>query len=578
MAKYINLFMWGYQEAFRIGLEYHANDVLSTLGIEDKARVLLVGSLAPNKNNNNAVCIEPEDEEWSLNLFDGLADSVSIKVKGHPLRHVAYGDELSNRDKPELIVRDSISCAVKDSLQPYDSRNDSLSFCGMATLVGDYYVVPVVQIPNKIFRNFPPLNDVETGHEYLGQGHRSLIQACLQIILDEASKDLCLPDPGRRIDNRRNADEIINVGAKNFMMTICLGVTNCYYPVDLLDRLNMISLLMYEGLEGVGCILLAAQDNPAIKYVVRFQNRIPVNESRWARKILQMTKDNICLIADQQFIYGLGYLDERVDSASMIIAVEFLSHNKWQIKNKGQVLFCSSFGKIRLPKASIGRERFVDNYSRLFPESSSDVHEQIWTIFNAAARQIHGTIIVIASDAESEAARLAQQGTVIEPVPLTNDLLEHAGRIDGAILVDSHLTCFAVGVILDGHATHSCTPSRGSRFNSATRYVDSQQETRMAIIVSEDHTVDIVPLLRPRISLSAIEHNISLIEDATIDNYFKPRNWIDENRFYFNTGQCSRVNTALDRIESLPRGMGQIMLLTQRLTPNELMNESYFLP
>ena len=97
-------------------------------------------------------------------------------------------------------------------------------------------------------------------------------------------------------------------------------------------------------------------------------------------------------------------------------------------------------------------------------------------------------------------------------------------------------------------------------------------------MVSDDHTVDIIPLLRPQIDRDDIEQNISFLEKATLDDYHKPRMWLDEHRFYLNGEQCDRVNSALDRIEQLPREVGEIVILTNRFKPDSLMDESYFLP
>src|SRR5690606_7689795 len=123
---------------------------------------------------------------------------------------------------------------------------------------------------------------------------------------------------------------------------------------------------------------------------------------------------------------------------------------------------------------------------RLFPVSAEDDRQHIWSLFNVAARQKMGSMIVVAEDAESEAARLASQGTHIEPVRMSADLLRQASAIDGSILLDPHGYCHAIGVILDGIANEQCTPSRGSRFNSAMRYVCAGVARRLAIVVSDD--------------------------------------------------------------------------------------------
>lgn len=84
-----------------------------------------------------------------------------------------------------------------------------------------------------------------------------------------------------------------------------------------------------------------------------------------------------------------------------------------------------------------------------------------------------------------------------------------------------------------GSPAHSrCTPARGSRFNSAIRYVYADQTRRLAIVLSEDRTLDIIPLLRRQISRDEFEGNIAALEKADLNNYHEPRNWLGRNRFY----------------------------------------------
>jgi hypothetical protein len=232
---------------------------------------------------------------------------------------------------------------------------------------------------------------------------------------------------------------------------------------------------------------------------------------------------------------------------------------------------------IGLAPTPISRERFIVNYARLFPEALATDCDLAWMLFNVALQHGHGSMIVVASDAAEESRRLTQQGTCIEPTLMTKELLSRVSGIDGTIILDPHGICHAVGVILDGVATPDCTPSRGSRFNSGLRYVDTSDARRLAIVISDDNTVDIIPLLRPQTSKTGIEINIALLEKATLDNYHKPRNWLDKNRFYLSSKQCERVNSSLDRLESLPRDVGGIVILTERLKPDSRMDDSYLI-
>jgi len=203
--------------------------------------------------------------------------------------------------------------------------------------------------------------------------------------------------------------------------------------------------------------------------------------------------------------------------------------------------------------------------------------ENFWTLFKACVSISHGSMLVVAEDAASEAERLADQGTPIEPVKMTPDLLERVSGIDGSILLDPSGICHAIGVILDGEATSDCSPARGSRFNSALRYVRSENLPRLAIVTSEDRTIDVVPLLRPQIPRSVIEEQITRLEKASADNYHAAQSWLDEHRFYFDLNQCSRINSSLKRLDDLARDVGEIRYITSVFNPNDKLDDTYLL-
>lgn len=581
MRKHIiQLFMWGYQPHFRALFESRSKEIFAQIGVDLAPKVLLVGARSPNHKNPNAVCVEPEDGEWSLTLFSGLLDTIETTVRNHDLQNVCYGDEPSMRDKPEVIRRDSVTTAVRGSMLPYDADNGVHSFCGRAYPVGDYYVVPVIQVPELVFQQFPPLIESVSDDRWASQGYRSFIHACMGTLLAEATEELSRPDPGRSLfGNMRRADEIVRNAATSFMHTPGNAVKKRYTYADLFERFNLISSLMYEGVVGTGHLLLTDPENKAIDYVLRFKEPVPFHEPRWARKTLQMAASDIALIADSERIYGLGRLRADHDSSTQdIFVIDFLDHYHWELRCGNQVLLRSRYGEPKLPQEATGHDLFINNYARLFPKSSSDDRDRLWDLFNAAIRQGHGNMIVVATDAVEEADRLTQQGTTIQPTLMTEELLSRVSGIDGTIILDPQGICHAIGVILDGIATPDCTPSRGSRYNSGLRYVNSGNVHRLAIVVSDDHTVDIIPLLRPQIGRTDIDTRISALEEATLDNYHQPRNWLVKHRFYLNNNQCKRANSALDRIEALPRDVGEIVINTSRFISDPAMDDSYLLP
>ncbi len=575
----INLFMWGYQPHFRISVQNLAREVMKELGVSVDAITLLVGVRRPGSTNRNPVCVEPEDGNWPLSLFDGLLESVEDLYSKHELQSVFFGDAPSNQDKPEMMRKDSVRTAVGQALGPFDQEHSLRSFCGAAQLVDDFYVVPVIQVPEALFRKFPPLDEKPAKHRYHSNGYRSVIHAALTTVLEGASSELQRPEPGRHLrGDMRPADEVVRIAARNFMHTPGIAISDRYAPTDLFSRLNLISSLLYEGAQGVGRLLLANPKNPNIEYLMRFREPVPFEEPRWTRKVLQLVAPNAALVADSEYVYGLGRLlpsDNAGDQS--VFTVDFLDHYNWELRCGDIALLRSRYGAPTLPNEILEKDAFTSNLARLFPESDEHDRDHIWHLFNAAARQDRGSMIVVAEDAALEAQRFARQGTGIEPVKLSAELLLQVSSIDGTILLDTQANCHAIGVILDGLANDECTPSRGSRFNSAVRYVRSGASRRFAIVVSDDRTVDVFPTLRSRVSRKELADHIATLATATIDNYHTSMNWLDSHRFYLDRQQCAQANAVLERLDAAPLEMGEIRFLVSRFDVDPEFDQSYLI-
>lgn len=575
--KSISLFMWGYQEHFRLSVQYMTREVLKALGVSIDVTALLVGVRRPDHENRNDVCVEPEDGQWPLALFDGLLASVEDVYSNHKLQDVFYGDEPSNRDKPEWMRRDSVSTAVGRALKPFDADNNVISFVGESRTLGDFYVVPVLQVPESLFRKFPPLKEQPRRHEVIGNGHLSLIHAALATVLDEVTAALQLPDPGRSLsDGMRRPSEIAKIAAEAFMHTPGKAITKQYVHADMFNRLNIISSLLYEGARGIGRLILTDPSSPSIEHLLRFRTPVRIHDPRWTRKVLQLTGPHAALIADHERVYGLGRLSPAYNPDDQnVFTVDFLDHYNWELRCGDLVLLRSLYGEPTLPSEIVEEDAFTSTLARLFPGSTEDERLHIWDLFNAAARQKMGSMIVVAEDAESEAARLARQGTSIQPVQMSIDLLRQVSSIDGSILLDPHGYCHAIGVILDGVANEQCTPSRGSRFNSAVRYVSSGEARRLAIVVSDDRTVDVFPTVRHRQSRKEIAAHIAALEVASHENYHPSLNWLEARRFYLNEGECDVVNAAVDRIDDREYELGEIRFHRNAFKVDSEFDESY---
>ena len=71
--KIISQFMWGYQPHFRVCVELVAREVFKALGATVDVTALLVGARRPGHENRNDVCVEPDDGQWPLAIFETRA-------------------------------------------------------------------------------------------------------------------------------------------------------------------------------------------------------------------------------------------------------------------------------------------------------------------------------------------------------------------------------------------------------------------------------------------------------------------------------------------------------------------------
>ncbi|EMP2959999.1 hypothetical protein RFG55_005367, partial [Klebsiella pneumoniae] len=112
---------------------------------------------------------------------------------------------------------------------------------------------------------------------------------------------------------------------------------------------------------------------------------------------------------------------------------------------------------------------------------------------------------------------------------------------------------------------------------SGVRYVQTSGTRRLAIVVSDDRTVDIIPQIKRLCSRSKIEQCVVTLEAATLDNYHDSRNWLNDHRFYINAEQCARINAVLDKLDAVPKEVGLIYFETERFEVDPEMDESYLI-
>jgi hypothetical protein len=299
----------------------------------------------------------------------------------------------------------------------------------------------------------------------------------------------------------------------------------------------------------------------------------------WARKVLELTSADLLLLTDGTGIYGLGSVQDYAADREDLFEIRFTGFHKWDLLHDGLILMRTTFGVPGLPKARFDRTRFIQNARQMFAAMSDTEADTIWDVVDAASRQKKGTMVVITVDAEDEAHRLATQSTPIEPQVLTAELVQQLTRIDGALLLDPHGVCHAIGVILDGLATTQGNPARGARFNSAIRYVFSGGAPALAVVISEDGTFDVLPLLPRRVRRSELAAAVAELQALTTTKDWrkwpKLRARLEALRFYFSEDQAAAINAALETLQTASLDEERIWVVMQPFKPSPLMNDSF---
>ncbi|MFT3771974.1 MAG: diadenylate cyclase [Minicystis sp.] len=396
----------------------------------------------------------------------------------------------SERSRLGLGRAEIVSAAVTDLLKASCRRADRLMFCAGAVRVRAHYVIPVIQVRREAYEALPRLRADERGPAH---GVIGFADALVAQILRSAEEELAKPNPGKSI-YWLDPDVLSRAAGTALLFEVAVAGHEVGDAHALLDRLNVISATQYERRVGRGRIVVARPDHPALRYKLRLAAPVPLGEPHWTRKLLEMASDGVALVSDSAHVLGLGSVSEEYDAAAEdLFVVSFFDHYKWELAHAETVLMRVEYGTPGLPHPPLGRAAFHAAIARTFPDTPSDVDKRLWRIVETAMTQPHGTMIVVSERAAEEAVRLQSQGTRVEPVVLGDDMVRRVTSIDGAVLLDAEGRCHAVGVILDGRATEKGRPARGARYNSAERYVSAAGCPTIAVVVSEDGRVDVLP-------------------------------------------------------------------------------------
>lgn len=308
---------------------------------------------------------------------------------------------------------------------------------------------------------------------------------------------------GERELTKKSINDLLKDAGKSLLMDI-IGNESISNPFD---KLSKISSLSYEKAFSNGKILILKPefigeitDTSHIKLLLTFEARIPLSSYRHIRKLLELSKKDIYLLSDGEYIYSVIQFTEdsyHLDHSRHYFIIEFNTYYSWQLNHNNNKLMQVTNEEVYIPKPKISYFNFSAEFKKVFPNVETKKILNLYKLILEALKQVKGTIMVISRNARSEAFRLRNQGFIINATFLNASTVKSITSIDGAILVDTDGFCHGIGVILDGVATEKGDPSRGARYNSAIRYVETiannpNYSDCISIVISEDGDVDII--------------------------------------------------------------------------------------
>jgi hypothetical protein len=383
----IKLFMWGYQPHFQIFTQTAAKGIFDKLDKALSPTTFLVGVLVEEREDRYPICIEPEDCGYDPEAFSDVQAQAAHLEAVDEERHLFHSHPRAQETHEQRIKLRALRNAIQQAVRRYDKYRGIVSFCSWPVLVEGYRVCVVLQFNGDAFESHYALarNKVDGRHRI----YTSLIDATITEYFSECVQTLSKPDPGSGLGlTDRDYDEIIRSAGKSLMYTPAWAGGELMGLHGLFHACNTISSLRYEGAEGIGKMLIARREHPNIETVVALSSPIKMRDYRAVRKLLEMSSEEMCLLSDSGYVYGLGKLtglyDQRTED---LFLISFMNHYTWELSHAGHILMKVVYGQPKLPRTPINKEKFERDIHRIFPNIGSKQIGRLWDLIAEAIKQ-----------------------------------------------------------------------------------------------------------------------------------------------------------------------------------------------
>ncbi|MBF9220895.1 diadenylate cyclase [Hymenobacter ruricola] len=481
--------MWEHQSLFRVSAQLFAEGVFNLLDRNLRPEIFLLGFASAKEGDEpDAVVVEPPTARYAPADFRYVkTHAAALEADTGPQGSV-YHLHPNDHDRFEKHHWYELMCrATETTLNDLTRarRENRRSFCSVPVSLQGYLVTVVLQLSADCYDGYYALPKSTSARpanlphatvtEFLHDCSRALREA------DTADNDQPVLD--------RDYNELLRSAGRRLMLRVAPAGTHGLY-----DACNGVAALRHEGDEGIGTMLVSRRLHPAVIPVLTLETPVPMRDHRSIRKLLELSEGHTALISDASHVFGLGQLVPESDGQyEPLVTVHFTNHYSWEMSHAGHVLMRVVSNTPRLPQGRVAQENFARIVRIVFPSLDVDSTDYLWDLAQKASTQPTGTILVISTGAAQEAQRLTRQCFRVVPRIMTPSVLKLVTNIDGAVLIEPNGMCHAIGAILDGLATDKGDSSRGARYNSALRYANSSKYPMLAVVVSEDGWIDLLP-------------------------------------------------------------------------------------
>jgi hypothetical protein len=555
MRDTIEHFMWGYQRHFSHAVERVASRVLESLKPGLNTKAFLVGVLVKEKEDRHPACVEPELHHWaeSSAFYDVLSDVTEIQA-AYPESQLSHSHPVAQSREDQNLFRRALRDAVVRRLEslPY-LPPDIRIFSSIPVERDGYLVMTILTVTNRVFEEIPRVES-EVLHIHRHRSFRvpcNLVEAAIMQILAKSNEAIIQPDAGSDLWLLVSTDQIKREAAALFFGgllkrvnqdNMLMGVTE-----ELFDTVSRLSLAAYERADAEGRLVFAERTAALGTPVLTLASPLPLSQSRALRKLLVLTNEAVALHCNYSSAFALVLAPGPVPAA---VSVRVVGRGKWIVSGGNLDLMVMSDGLPSLPQPIVNEPALARDLRRLIPSLGEESAERFAAVATELAGSGHGSIVVITDAAFVEAERLGKDSLPVSPARLTPELADRLSQIDGALLCDPSGVCHAIGVILDGTSSSLGDRGRGSRFNSALRYVASSGTPAVAMVVSDDGGLDLLPKIMPPLSRREVSERLEEMKRLALCPSDPPdrereldiENWLEGHAFYLDEAQCANAN------------------------------------